>query len=130
MARFAAPRRWKRASKRANGALRNWFNVVENKRDYIARVQVTVSQLHNCGAVWRETVPVHETFQGQTVWQGEVEVFDLNGHPKAKRAYGWSHRDGPDDQGERFVTVLELPPVDSPQSAVKVAIVAEVKGKK
>jgi hypothetical protein len=107
--------------------LLNWFNVVENKRDYIARVQVTVSQLHNCGAVWRETVPVHEVFRGQTVWQGQVEVFDLNGHPKAKRAYAWSHRDGPDDQGERFVTVLEIPPVVSALTAVRVSIVADGK---
>jgi len=30
---------------------------------------------------------------------------------------------------ERFVIVLEIPPVDSPQTAVKVAIAAEVKGK-
>ncbi|HWC60319.1 MAG TPA: hypothetical protein VHC44_11555 [Verrucomicrobiae bacterium] len=67
---------------------------MENKQDYIARLQVAVSQLHGGGAVYRETVPVHEVFQSQTAWQGEVEVFDLRGHPKAKRAYGWSHRDG------------------------------------
>jgi hypothetical protein len=36
--------------------------------------------------------PVHETFQGQTVWAGEVEVFDLVGHPKAKRCYAWAHK--------------------------------------
>jgi hypothetical protein len=130
MARSDALRRWKRASKRANGQLPNWFNIVENKRDYIARVQVTVSQLHNCGAVWRETVPVHEIFQGQTVWKGNVEVFDLHGHPKAKRAYGWSHRDGPDDQGERFVTVLEVPPVESALTAVRISIVADGKKRK
>jgi hypothetical protein len=57
-------------------------------------------------------------------------VFTLSGHPKAKKAYGWSHADGKDNKGERFVTVLELPPVDSPQTAVKVAIAAEVRGKK
>jgi len=39
-------------------------------------------------------VPVHEVFQGKTLWQGDVEVFDLAGHPKAKRAYGWSHPEG------------------------------------
>jgi len=89
-----------------------------------------IQHLHKCGAVYRETVPVHEVFRGQTVWQGHVEVFDLTGHPKAKRAYGWSHREGPDDQGERFVTVLEIPPATDPQSAVKVEIAAEVKGKK
>jgi hypothetical protein len=34
------------------------------------------------------------------------------------------------DQGERFVTVLELPPVKDPYSAVKAAVVAEIKTKK
>jgi hypothetical protein len=103
---------------------------VENKQDYIARLQVAVEQLHGCGAVYRATVPVHEVFQGQTVWQGEVEVFDLTGHPKAKRAYGWSHREGKDDQGERFVAVLEIPPVVSPITAVRASIMADAKKRK
>ena len=98
-----------------------------NKPDYIARVQVAVSQLHNCGAVWCETVPVHEVFQGQTVWQGDVEVFDLHGHAKAKRAYAWSHREGKNDKGERFVAVLEIPPVESALTAVRVQIVKDIK---
>lgn len=99
------------------------------KEDYIARVQVAVSQLHNCGAVWRETVPVHEVFRGQTVWKGKVEVFDLTGHPKAKRAYGWSHKAGKNDSDERFVTVLEIPPVESAVTAVRVSLVKEIRNK-
>jgi hypothetical protein len=102
---------------------------VENKKDYIARVQVALMQLHNCGATWRETVPVHEVFHGQTVWQREVEVFDLQDHHKAKRAYAWSHRDGKNDDGERFVAVLEIPPVVSALTAVRVSIVADGKKK-
>lgn len=98
-----------------------------NKEDYIARVQVALTQLHNCGATWRETVPVHEVFRGQTVWKGEVEVFDLSGHPKAKRAYGWSHKAGKDDTDERFVAVLEIPPVDSAVIAVRVSLVKEIR---
>jgi len=39
-------------------------------------------------------------------------------------AYAWSYREG--DQ-TRSVSVLEIPPVDSPQSAVKVAIAAKAK---
>jgi hypothetical protein len=101
-----------------------------NKTDYIAQLQVTVSQLHNCGALWRETVPVHEVFQGETVWQGDVEVFDLHDHPKAKRAYAWSHLDGEHDERTRFVTVLEIPPVNSAETAVRVQIVKDVKGAK
>jgi hypothetical protein len=100
---------------------------VENKQDYISRLQVAVEQLHGCGAIHRETVPVHEVFRGQTVWQGEVEVFDLTGHPKAKRAYGWSHREGKNDEGERFVAVLEIPPVISPVTAVRASIIADRK---
>jgi hypothetical protein len=100
-----------------------------NKKDYIARVQVAVSQLHNCGATWRETVPVHEVFRGQTVWKGKVEVFDLTGHLKAKRAYGWSHKSGKNDSDERFVAVLEIPPVESAVTAVRVSLVKEIRNK-
>ena len=68
-------------------------------------------------AARRETVPVHEVFQGKTVWQGDVEVFDLTRHPKAKVCYAWSY-----NEPEEFITILELPPVDSPQTAVKVGV--------
>ena len=99
-----------------------------NKQDYLAKVQVAVSQLHNCGATWRESVPVHEIFRGETVWKGEVEVFDLTGHHKAKRCYAWSHPENADGTGERFVAVLEIPPVKSPETAVRASIVADGKG--
>jgi hypothetical protein len=38
----------------------------------IYRRQERLMQLHKCSATWRETVPVHEVFRGQAVWQGEV----------------------------------------------------------
>jgi hypothetical protein len=56
------------------------------------------------------------------MWQGDVEVCDLNGHPKAKRCYGGSY-----GRPEEFITILELPPVNSPQSAVKVGVVCQIK---
>ena len=49
--------------------------------------------------------------------------------PKSKRAYAWSYREGPNDEGERFVAVLEIPPVDSAKQAVQVQIVKDVKEK-
>jgi hypothetical protein len=100
---------------------------VANKQDYLARLQTAVQHLHNCAAVYREAVPVHEVFRVETVWRGEAEVYDLAGHPKAKRAYAWSNREGENDEGERFVAVLEIPPVDSAQKAVQVQIVKDVK---
>jgi len=104
---------------------------VVNKQDYLARLQLAIEHLYNCGARHRNTVPVHEVFHGQTVWKGEVEVFDLEGHPKANRCYGWSHPTGKDDKDERFLTVLEIPPVESAETAVRVSIVSDSKkGKK
>jgi len=100
---------------------------VESKQDYLARVMVAVTHLHKCGATYSKTVPVHEVFRGETVWQGDVEVFDLHGHPKAKRCYAWSHRQGENDEGERFVAVLEVPPVVSAETAVRVQIVKDFK---
>ena len=57
--------------------------------DYIAELQAVFLKLHGVDASYVETVPVVEEFQGETVWQGEVEVFDIRGHPKATRGYGW-----------------------------------------
>jgi len=100
---------------------------VANKQAYLAQVQVAVSRLHDCGATYVKTVPVHEVFLGETVWQGDVEVFDLAGHPKAKRCCAWSHLDGAKDERTRFVAVLEIPPVVSAKIAVRVQIVKDVK---
>ena len=102
-----------------------------NKQNYLAYLQVAIQHLHKCSATWLKTVPVCEEFHGEIVWAGDVEVFNLHGHPKAKRAYAWSHLDGKNDERTRFVAVLEIPPVDSAQKAVQVQIVKDVKqGKK
>jgi hypothetical protein len=95
--------------------------------DYIGELEAAILNLHGATASHLETVPVTETFQGKTVWEGEVEVFNLRGHPKAKKAYAWGHVAGEDDQARRYVAVLDLPPVDSPQSAVRAAIMQEIK---
>lgn len=97
---------------------------------YIDELKNVIRRLHDCEADHVRTQPVTETFQGQIVWQGEVEVFNLRGHPKAKTCYAWAHAAGEDDQDKRYVAVLELPPVDSAQSAVKAAIVDEVRNRR
>ncbi len=84
-----------------------------------------IRKLHGCEAVHVSTMPVHETFEGKTVWQGEVEVFDIAGHPKASQCYAWRYQD--DDGKLHYTAVLKLPPVQSPQDAVKAAIRAQAK---
>jgi hypothetical protein len=106
--------------------LLNSWNVVANS-EYIERIKQVIFHLHGSDSTHVKTVPVHEVFKGQTVWQGEVEVFDLLNHPKAKRCYAWS-ADKKDK--EKFTTVLEIPPVDSPVTAVRVSIVAATKNLK
>lgn len=96
-------------------------------KDYIAQLQDAIRNLHGCESRYVETVPVIETFRGETVWQGDVEVFHLRAHPKATTAYAWAHASGKNDQGKRYVAVLELPPVTSAQTAVQAAVMQEIK---
>ena len=49
-----------------------------------------VENQHGCTATVLEFVPVKETFDGNTVWDGIVHVFRIDGHPKARKAYAWS----------------------------------------
>jgi hypothetical protein len=71
-----------------------------------------------------QSVPVLETFEEQPVWESVVHVFDLEGHPVAKRAYAWSSPiEG--STKRKFFAVLHIGPVKSPQDAVRAAIVAE-----
>ena len=68
----------------------------------------------------KRSVPVKEMFGTQTAWRFIVESFVRAGHPTAKRCYVWSFDD---DGGEtRCLGVLELPPVESPQTADRAAI--------
>ena len=88
--------------------------------------QDAIKHLHGCGSRYVETIYVIEVFEGQTAWEGPVAVFDLDDHPEAERCYAWSHAiEGSEDR--RFVAVLEGGGIDSPQTAVRAAIVDEAK---
>ena len=91
------------------------MNPIDELRDVIR-------ELHGTDATHVETVPVKETFQGQTVWEGDVEVFDLADHPKASRVYAWSHETNDPENPRQHVTVLQIPPATTPLRAVQVAI--------
>ncbi len=92
---------------------------------YLDELRDVIKRLHGSDASHVETVPVKEVFQGQTVWEGEVEVFDLHGHSEASRVYAWAHETEDADRPKRHVTVLHIPPVVSPQAAVRAAIIQE-----
>ena len=93
--------------------------------NYIEELRDVIRKLHGAEATHVETVPIKEMFQGQTVWEGEVEVFDLEGHPKAYRVYAWAHETDDADRPKRHVTVLHVPPVTSPELAVRASIIQD-----
>lgn len=100
-------------------------NVLPN--DYIARLQNAIRQVDDCESRYVETVKVSESFQSfrnNTNWQGDVAVFEILGHPQAKTAYAWCFE--PLDKETRYVVVLGIPPVSSPQTAVQAAIAAQI----
>jgi hypothetical protein len=94
---------------------------------YIEELQSVIHKLHGVHSTHIQSVPVKEEFRGQTVWDGIVEVFELHGHPKATHAYAWSHETDDPKQPRRSVTVLKIPPATSPETAVRVAIMQELR---
>jgi len=93
--------------------------------NYIDEIKEAIRRLHGADATYVESVPVKESFQGRTVWDGIVEVFQLHGHPKAEKVYAWAHDTDNSKHPRRHVTVLHIHPITSPILAVRAAIVQE-----
>lgn len=85
-----------------------------------------VERLHECKASLQKVVIIHEDFNGKTVWEGSVSVFSVD-HPDADICYAWSSPVEGSDR-RKFYAVLHIPPVDSPEKAVRASIVADHKG--
>lgn len=88
-----------------------------------------IQHLHGATAMYLKSVPVIERFHGRVVWDGVVEVFQIKGHPQTDTVYAWSHETDDPKNPKRHVTVLHIPPVVSPQTAVQAAIVQEFKSR-
>jgi len=92
-------------------------------------LKMAIESQHGGIATLASEVHVHEVWQGKTVWDGVVSIFDLAGHPTAKRAYAWSSPvEG--SKNRRIYAVLHVPPVDSAEKAVRAAIVHEFRQEK
>ena len=74
---------------------------------------------HRCRAEHVRSVPVREMSGDKVLWEGIVQVFELVGHAVAKCCFAWAYRSG---GLPRVITVLQVAPVNSPQSAVRAAI--------
>jgi hypothetical protein len=96
---------------------------------HIQELRDVIYKLHGVKAQHLESVPVKEKFQGKTIWDGIVEVFRVKKHPKTDTVYAWMHDTDEAAHPKRHVTVLHIPPVVSPQTAVQAAIVQEIKSR-
>ena len=90
----------------------------------IAALARIVEKLHGAKAVFVSSKAVHEQFNGKTVWEGTVSLFDLKDHPIASRCYAWSVPATANTK-EKFYAVLETAIIDSPEKAVRASIVAD-----
>lgn len=99
-------------------------NVADITKSELGQLARAVEDLHNCNATYRGGVSVSEDFQGETVWEGVVHIFDIQGHSDATVAYAW-HSPVEDSNNRKYFAVLHIPPIDSPESAIRAAIVAE-----
>lgn len=96
----------------------------------IEKLKRAVELTEHCRAEHVESRVVREGFVEVPIWEGVVETFQLYDHPKAKRAYAWLR--GPthsplEKPEEEYTIALGIPPVISPETAVRAAIMAQVK---
>ena len=90
--------------------------------DYINSLQEAIHHFHGCESSHVKTEQVIELFNDKVVWNGEVEVFRLVNYPGAKQCYAWAYFEDEQQTQKKIVTILEIPPVDSAQAAVRIGI--------
>ncbi|MEM9445961.1 MAG: hypothetical protein AAGA18_11500 [Verrucomicrobiota bacterium] len=90
----------------------------------IKALEKAIGHNESCRCSFSEKVRVHESFQGEQFRDGDIIVSDLDGNAKASEIYVWEF----DDKGEkRVATVLNVPPVESLATALRVFFVSELK---
>jgi hypothetical protein len=95
-------------------------------KENIEQLREMVERLHECKATYLEEVAVTEKFGNKTVWQGIVHVFEIEGQLTANKCYAWSSPiEG--STKRRYYAVLKIPPVDSPEKAVRASIIQDYK---
>src|ERR1700683_3415056 len=95
---------------------------------YIEELQDMIRHRYGVESAHLESVPVKETLEGKTIWDGKVEVFELKDYPKAPKVYAWSYATA-DPKRPLHVSVLHVAPVTSPMQAVRATIMEESRAK-
>ena len=91
----------------------------------ILALQEAIRHMHGVESKWVESMAVEEAFEGAQVWKGDVQIFELIGHPKAAICYAWS--EASTGNKRRFFAALHVAPVDGATAAVRASFVADTK---
>lgn len=86
---------------------------------YLSDLRDAVTALHGCDCSHSSTSHVVEFFEGEKVFEGDIETFTLSGHPLASEAFAWAFDNGTEPQ---YIVVLNVPPINDPSDAVRAAI--------
>jgi len=66
---------------------------------------------------------VIEIFEGDLIWEGVVETFEIDCNPQVKRCYGFTYRE---DDSLGYATIAETDEVNSPKMAVKTFVASRL----
>ncbi len=91
----------------------------------IPALEDAIRHMHGVESEHLETVHVREMHESALVWEGDIEVFQLARHPKAKRAYAWS--EATTGTKRRFFVVLHMVGVDTPVAALRASLLADAR---
>ena len=81
---------------------------------YLSQLKQAIRTTHGCDSLHISTTRDVPQLEGATEWDGDVEIFEIIGHPKASRCHAWGH----EENGQfKATALLELASADSPSTA-------------
>lgn len=91
------------------------------KSEYLDSFETAIILRHVCRPRYRQSAFVRKrTEDGELVWSGFVEVFDLDGHDEARTCYAWRHVEN--DGEVKIFTILGNQLIDSAKKAIQAGI--------
>jgi len=83
---------------------------------YIQTLRTMIQTQYKCPSRYSQTIKVKEEADGKILFEGNVELFDLGGHPTARQCYAWGTKR--EDGRMEYATALN-PPAKSAAEAVR-----------
>lgn len=94
-------------------------------KEQIVELQEVIYKIYGVQFMQVGSVRVTEILEDNAVWDGFVEVFEIHGHPTPPIVCAWAQVANNLQKPKKYFTVLHLDAVDSPEAAVKAAVVQE-----